>query len=466
MVFKQFDLNSADELLPYLEKCPYLGSDFTLGYLLMWYKELNVQYCITKDTFIIRYDLDDLASFTFPFGPHTHEVLIDLIEFIKNNNLPLRFYGIDEETIRFIENDEMFHDINLSYDIRWSDYIYSFKDVLTFSGKKYRGQRNHINKYKSLYGEPKIKELSLDILDKVFDMLNKYELEHQDYNALEKEEYLRTIELIKNYDKFHQIGIVFLNDKDEVIGVSVGEILHDTLIIHVEKALKDYDGVYPTLYQSFVRWVNDNIGELTYINREDDSGDEGLRISKTQYQPIDRIHKYVAQVNSPIHQVSWDVIRGENIVLTRFQSKDAKAYHELNIDQENNKYWGYDYTEDLSITTLNENTFYDMAVGDMMLGQSINFAIRETVDGPMIGETILWNFTFNGDAELGCRVSRQYQHHSYGKQAFYLTYKYATEELKLKIWARCYKENVSSRKMIEDAGLKLVEEDDTFLYFR
>ena len=85
MVFKQFDLNSADELLPYLEKCPYLGSDFTLGYLLMWHKELNVQYCITKDTFIIRYDLDDLASFTFPFGPHTHEVLIDLIEFIKNN---------------------------------------------------------------------------------------------------------------------------------------------------------------------------------------------------------------------------------------------------------------------------------------------------------------------------------------------------------------------------------------------
>ena len=466
MIFKQFTLDSADELLPYIEKCPYLGSDFTLGYLLMWYKELNIQYCIIKDTFVLRYDLDDLASFTFPFGIHAHEVLMELIEFVKENNLPLRFYGIDEETINLINHDDLFHNINLSYDIRWSDYIYSFKDVLTFSGKKFKGQRNHINKYKSLYGEPKVKVLSSDILDKVFSMLDKYELEHQDYNALEKEEYLRTFELIKYHDRFHQIGIVLLNDEDEVIGVSVGEVLHDTLIIHVEKALKNYDGIYPTLYQSFIKWTNDNIGELTYINREDDSGDEGLRISKTQYQPIGRIHKYVAQINSPIHKVSWQDIHGDNIVLTRFKSKDVLAYYELNIDKQNNRYWGYDYTEDLSITTFNENTFYDMAVGDMMLGQSINFAIRETSDGPMIGEVILWNFTFNQDAELGCRVSRAYQHHGYGKQAFYLAYRYAKEVLGLKVWARCYKENTASKIMIEEAGIKIVDEDDKFFYFR
>ena len=151
MIFKQFTLDSADELLPYIEKCPYLGSDFTLGYLLMWYKELNIQYCIIKDTFVLRYDLDDLASFTFPFGIHAHEVLMELIEFVKENNLPLRFYGIDEETINLINHDDLFHNINLSYDIRWSDYIYSFKDVLTFSGKKYKGHYYHDQK--NGYGE-------------------------------------------------------------------------------------------------------------------------------------------------------------------------------------------------------------------------------------------------------------------------------------------------------------------------
>lgn len=466
MEFKTFGIDSASELAPYLEACPYLGSDYSLGCMFMWQKELNIQYAITNETFVLRFDVDNQASFSFPSGKHVEETLEELIEYVKDNRLPLRFYGVNEEELDYFRNEECFHNVNMSYDDRWSDYIYSFKDVLTFSGKKYKGQRNHINKFKALYGEPIVKNIEEVDIDKVFKMLEEYEKEHQDYNALEKEEYLQTIQLIKNRKALNQKGIVLLNEKDEVIGVSIGEVLHDTLDIHIEKALKSYEGVYPTLYQSFVRYINDTVGELSFINREDDSGDEGLRISKRQYQPIKQLHKYVVQINSPIMKVDWKEIIGEKVYLTRFMSKDKKAYYDLNTDIENNKLWGYNYEEDLNITDLNENTFYDMAIYDMDLGASINYAIREIGKEDMIGEVILWNFTYEEEAELGCRIAREYQHKGYGKEAYSLFYNYAINELGLKVWSRCYKENKSSRDMIEAAGLKLYKEDDTFYYFK
>lgn len=466
MIFRRFDIESAKEINEHLKECPYLGSDYSLGYLFMWQKELNIRYAITRDTLVLRFDLDDQATFSFPYGKNCREVLEELIGYVRENGEPLRFYGVNEELLKVFRDCPHFQNVNMSYDDRWSDYIYDFKDVLTFSGKKYSGQRNHINRYRSLYGEPKAVSLEDVDINKVLAMLEKYETEHGDSNALEKEEYRRSIDLIKNCRDLFQHGVALLNDKEEVIGVAVGEILHDTLLIHVEKALKEYRGIYPALYQSFVRYINDKVGTLSYVNREDDSGDEGLRISKNQYQPIGRIHKYVVQINSPIKKVDWHVIEGERICLTRFMDRDAGTYYDLNTDRENNRYWGYDYTEDLNITELHERVFYDDAVSDMMLGSSINFAVREKGKEDMIGEVILWHFTYNEDAELGCRILKEYQGKGYGREAFALAYEYASKVLGLHVWARCYKENSRSRQMIETSGMKLFKEDGTFCYFR
>lgn len=466
MLFRRFDVTNAAEVYEYLKDCPYISSDYSMGYLFMWQKELNIHYAITKDTLVLRFDLDGQATFSFPYGEYRDEVLKELVRYVKENKMPLRFYGVSKEQLPLFNNCPFFRDVNMSYDEKWSDYVYDFKEVLSFSGKKYSGQRNHINRYRSLYGEAKVMDIDDADITKVMDMLHEYEFEHPDPNALEREEYALSIELIKNYKALKQHGIVLLNDKDEVIGVAVGEILHDTLYIHVEKALRSYKGIYPTLYQSFVRHVNERYTELSYVNREDDSGDEGLRTSKNQYQPIARIHKYVIHVNSPISRVDWHVLEGEKVCLTRFMDRDIKAYHDLNIDKENNKYWGYDYTEDLSITELNEHVFYDNAIADMAIGSSINLAVREKGKDEMIGEVILWNFTYEDDAELGCRIMKGYQGRGYGKEAFSLAYEYATKELGLRVWSRCYKENVPSREMIEASGMTLDREDDTFYYFK
>ena len=57
-----------------------------------------------------------------------------------------------------------------------------------------------------------------------------------------------------------------------------GEQLNeDTAVIHVEKADPDVNGAYTAINQAFVAntWQ-----DMTYINREEDMGIEGLRKSK------------------------------------------------------------------------------------------------------------------------------------------------------------------------------------------
>ena len=73
-----------------------------------------------------------------------------------------------------------------------------------------------------------------------------------------------------------------LLSEGRLVAMSLAEKCGDTLIIHVEKALYSHQGAYPTLVQAFAAHFG---GDCTYINREDDAGDQGLRTSKLQYLP-------------------------------------------------------------------------------------------------------------------------------------------------------------------------------------
>ena len=60
-------------------------------------------------------------------------------------------------------------------------------------------------------------------------------------------------------------------------------------VIHIEKAPDSVDGLYTLINQQFVEheWA-----DVTYINREEDMGIEGLRKAKMSYQPDFMVEKY------------------------------------------------------------------------------------------------------------------------------------------------------------------------------
>ena len=61
-------------------------------------------------------------------------------------------------------------------------------------------------------------------------------------------------------------------------------------LIHIEKAKADVEGAYPMINQQYILHECQNV---TFINREEDMGIEGMRKAKRSYQPIKMIEKYI-----------------------------------------------------------------------------------------------------------------------------------------------------------------------------
>lgn len=57
-------------------------------------------------------------------------------------------------------------------------------------------------------------------------------------------------------------------------------------VIHFEKAHPDYEGLYSVINQLTV--INE-FAETELINREEDMGEEGIRIAKESYLPIEKL---------------------------------------------------------------------------------------------------------------------------------------------------------------------------------
>ena len=98
-------------------------------------------------------------------------------------------------------------------------------------------------------------------------------------------------------EKEYQRAVAELQKGNTIVALAIGEVVSDTLYVHVEKARVDYAGAYQAIVSLFAKNALEE-GTL-YINREDDSGEERLRYSKMSYRPIRLIDKYWVTLENP-----------------------------------------------------------------------------------------------------------------------------------------------------------------------
>ena len=463
--FIDYSYENLKDYAPYIARCTYLCADFSLGSVFMWHERVNMQFAIYHNTFVMKLDMGDEPAFSYPIGEDVEGALDALEELVKAENWPLMFFGINEEILQQIKNSKRFDTVSENFERKWSDYLYNYEEMLLFSGKKFSGQRNHINRFAKTYGAPDFRPIEPENISEIEKMLEEYEVNHGD-GALEKMELQGTHGLLRCFKELKMYGGALYVD-GKVAGFTIGELVGDMLVIHVEKALTTYTGVYPTLFNSFMKYLKEQENtNIRLVNREDDSGDAGLRTSKMQYKPVRLLHKYLVKINSPVCKINEiPEISFAGGILNEISEEDKSAYLDLNIDKENNIYWGYDYEEDSGITEVDENTFYDMQLHDYVLGASVNFAVREEAGGELIGETIVYHFTVNGYAEIGGRIAKAHQGKGHGTKAFAATADFAKNVLGVKPVAKCYKQNKASYGMITGAGFEKCGEDETFYHF-
>jgi hypothetical protein len=180
-----------------------------------------------------------------------------------------------------IELDAMLPNKTVSEDRNNFEYLYLRTDLAELPGKNFQKKRNLVNAFLKSYPpeEREIKILDKSTLSDALHVLDEWRHgkgEHGDYDAAK--------EGVELHELLGFSGLVFYV-KGTPIGYCQGEALANekSFAVHFEKAIDKYKGIYQYINQEFAKTIPENI---SYINREQDLGDEGLRQAKITYRPV------------------------------------------------------------------------------------------------------------------------------------------------------------------------------------
>ena len=435
--------------------------DISLGVKYMWRDDFVIDYAIYNDTLILKEDCQDYkGAFYFPLGKDKEGALIAIEEYTKKNNLPLKFCCVDNcQAAMLIKRYDFVSVVN---DRDWSDYIYDAEKFKTYSGKKLSGQRNHVNKFKRLYPDYKVRLITEEDFPKIKAFLDEFNSKAEFLRWSEKVEQAKVFDLVQNMFNINQVGALIEVD-GKVVAFSVGERIKNTLIVHIEKALTKYEGVYPTMAQEFAKAFA--IDGVRYINREEDCGDNGLRISKLQYHPLEVKEKNIISVKTLFDKINAPVIiKTERLLVTDFDVVDARDYARLYLDEDLNKWWGYDYREDLGDSAPTPEYFFGFQKALKEKKEEYSLAVKE--NGKFVGELVLHNFDYYGGVEMGFRFFKECHGKGYAIESASALKEYCFNNLGAKkLKSRCYKENLPSAKLIKRLGLNKANENQTHYFF-
>jgi len=264
-------------------------SELTFTNLFMWRNHYNFCFCLQEDVLLIRGDHGGAGYFFEPVG---RGLTADRVYSIMRSSGERSGGGLPLErvSVEFLESvlrgDSRF-DVREARE-HW-DYIYSRDDLAYLRGRRYHGKRNHVARFEQTYRHD---YLALDegsmgeCREVVEEWCRVRQCEHDPSLCAEKE---AVTGLLDNYAHFNLIGGL-VRVEDRPVAFTIGEAMDErTAVIHVEKALKGYHGLYQVINKLFCERA---LGGFELVNREQDLGIEGLRQAKESYFPVDMLKKY------------------------------------------------------------------------------------------------------------------------------------------------------------------------------
>lgn len=264
--------------------------EYCFGNIFMWSNIYDNKICNDNGIFVSA-DFTEHPVFCYPIGKGNKKSTIDkLIDFSKELGVNLEFFGMTEK-----DRDELNYLFPNQFEITeerdYFDYLYTSENLATLSGRKLASKRNHISYFEKTF-DWKYEPITQDNIHKC-ELLNEHwERLNREKNPEEiGDEHLAIKKALENFFQLDFEGGV-LTIQDEIVAFTFGEKLNDkTFCTHVEKAYGNIRGAYQMINREFARQLQDR---YEYINREDDTGSEGLRRAKLSYHPHRLVIKYSA----------------------------------------------------------------------------------------------------------------------------------------------------------------------------
>lgn len=263
----------------------YQSCELSFANIFSWGELWNTEVAQVDGTLICRME----GGYSIPIGQNRDSAMHKLLNFVEKR--PFRLFGITEADMDWVRSKV--GEVEFEYDRRWSDYLYLSDSLATLKGKKLSAKRNHINAFLREHEDWHTEPITSENIGAVHEFLHRWVSEQQPADENLQSELEMCEKELAQYFELGLEGLILYAD-GQIVAYSYGEpISNSVYCVHVEKALGQVRGAYPLINREFVKTY---CGNYLYVNREDDSGEEGLRKAKLSYDPAIIVHKYEAEV--------------------------------------------------------------------------------------------------------------------------------------------------------------------------
>lgn len=294
--FRAPELSDRQWVTELMSASGFRGCIYTFGNNYVWQNVYNAQICRFGDFYLLKNN-DHSAGvprFLYPAGEgDISEVISALKNYCASLGIPLLMTANKECTERLCA---MYPEAVAVPDRDGFDYVYNAADLAELRGKKYHSKRNHLNRfYENDWSFEPITTANITDCRAVLEQWLATNSAESDPDKQTEADVVRIS--LENYSALNYTGGL-LRVNGEPQAFTFGEqSAEDTFVVHVEKALLNYQGAYTAVNCEFAKTL---AGRYRYINREEDAGSPGLRKAKLSYHPAFLEEKYFVSFGGTI----------------------------------------------------------------------------------------------------------------------------------------------------------------------
>ncbi len=284
--FRKITLADRERVNEYIAQMPTFLCEHCFVDLFIWKDHYNTEICFYQDCLLVRCESfpEGIALYLAPIGQGDWKAALEAMrQDAATREVPFMLSSITQEQLAQYQ-DVLGEEFAFSSSEDAADYIYLREKLQTLSGKKLQSKRNLVNRFMSEnQGRWEYVAITADNVQDAY----AFHLEWCRKNGCQKSDSFKgetcAIYLaLQNWDALDLCGGMLLLD-GRVIAFTLGcQAREDLFIVQIEKADADISGAYQMINQQFVKA---NCADVTYINREEDLGIEGLRKAKRSYYP-------------------------------------------------------------------------------------------------------------------------------------------------------------------------------------
>ena len=230
-----------------------------------------------------------------PIGQPSSACCTDLLS--EATKLPYRFKMIYVARDYIERNPDFCARFAADEDRNAANYIYLARDLADLPGGRYAKKRNLISQFLTLYPNWQAEPLDMNCGPPCREIL--LAIAHGDGVAADEPSLRAELQALDftmaHFEVLEQSGVLIRVD-GRPVAFSIYERQNmDTAVVHFEKALRSFKGLYQLINRETARMIAASGYHL--VNREEDLGQPGLRQAKLSYYPLDIYPVYDLTLN-------------------------------------------------------------------------------------------------------------------------------------------------------------------------